>query len=329
MSTTALSVAWFAQPSCSHSATAEFQSQLSENLFDGSLMRIDVPQISQQSLERFERLRAIKANNQPIFSANDFQPDDMFGKQFLSHAVFASLLKHHISKLKSGSNQLLYISALGALENQFFCDSSPEFFFYDAYSWDSRKLQNEKKKFQINRPTEKVRDYVISQRHRVTREILTGNRKPIKKKHDLPSTTTTTVLVQREASLITSDVRRLLKQLSQSVNEILDPVTLQDFLSFRNALGVVLDCNGVAVTPVSYQQFMNEWESAPQPIQGATWIQSILWKWLYVSFPSHRSKFFDGQHDSNALKHKKAMARSRRLKGLNELIRNAVARGAQ
>ena len=118
MSTTVLNDVWFAQPAIAQSVGRESNIQLSENQFDPSTMLIDVASIGQQSLERFEKLRAVKANNQVIFPANYFRPADHFGDQFLSHAIYTSLLDNHISKLRSGDIKSFHDSVLGEIQNQ-------------------------------------------------------------------------------------------------------------------------------------------------------------------------------------------------------------------
>jgi spermidine/putrescine-binding protein len=118
----------------------------------------------------------------------------------------------------------------------------------------------------------------------------------------------------------------LYRKLSQLPKGIPDNNLAKEFLDFINALGICLNCNANPVTQAAYQQFMIDWNSAPQPVQGATWVQALLWKWLYISFPADRSKYFAAANEPDILKHKKTVARSRRLEGLNDLISDYIAR---
>ena len=323
MSTTVLNGVWFAQPAIAQRVGRESNIQLSENQFDPSTMLIDVASIGQQSLERFEKLRAVKANNQVIFPANYFRPADHFGDQFLSNAIYTSLLDHHISKLRSGDIKSFHDSVLGEIQNQFFWDSSPAYFFSDAYSWDSGELRDKIEEFQIDRPSERVRDYVSLRRIKVTRQISKGNRTPFNSRDDLSQAYNPT---QAAASQSSAQTARLYRKLSQLPKEIPDNNLAKEFLDFVNALGVVLNCGANPVTQAAYQQFMIDWNSAPQPVQGATWVQALLWKWLFISFPANRSKYFAVANEPDIDKHKKTVARSRRLKGLNDLISDYIER---
>ena len=323
MSTTVLNGVWFAQPAIAQLVGRESNIQLSENQFDPSTMLIDVASIGQQSLERFEKLRAVKANNQVIFPANYFRPADHFGDQFLSNAIYTSLLDLHISKLRSGDIKTFHDSVLGEIQNQFFWDSSPAYFFSDANSCDSGELRDKIEEFQIDRPSERVRDYVSLRRIKVTRQISKGNRTPFNSRDDLSQAYNPT---QAAASQSSAQTARLYRKLSQLPKEIPDNNLAKEFLDFVNALGVVLNCGANPVTQAAYQQFMIDWNSAPQPVQGATWVQALLWKWLFISFPANRSKYFAVANEPDIDKHKKTVARSRRLKGLNDLISDYIAR---
>lgn len=324
MPTTELHVGWFAQPAFSGSVNSESISQLNENDFDAAQMRIDVKNTSRQSSKRFQSLLEIKKEDgQALFPTNHFQPADDFGWEFLSHAVYTSLLDQHISKLRSGDVKSLHDSVLVEIQTQFYLDSSPACFFDDAYSWDSRELRDKIEEFQIDRPSERVRDYVSLRRIKVTRQISTGNRTPIKSRDYLSQADN---LTQAAASQSSAETARLYRKLSQLPNRIPDNNLAKDFLDFTNALGVVLNCGANPVTQSAYQQFMIDWNSAPQPVQGATWIQALLWKWLYMSSPANRSKYFADANESDTVKHKKTVARSRRLKGLNDSISDYIAR---
>jgi hypothetical protein len=325
MSTTALSVAWFAQPSCSHSITKEFRLQLNENAFDGSTMLIDGASISQQSLKRFKNLRAVEVNGQVLFPASHFDDADDFGWQFLSHAVYESLLDGHIADLQSKSSKTFMLGVLGEIQNQFYFESWPEYFFYDVAEWDARKRQTQIEEFRIERPSKKVCDYVVNQKRKTIQKISTGNRVPTKARDPLSQADSSTYVTE---SLVTDDVDFLFQRLTELLTEITDKKLAVDFLDFKNALGVVLKCSGVAVTPDHYQEFMEDWNDAPQPIRGATWIQGLLWKWLYVRLPYERSKYFHGENESDSVKHKISMARSRRLENLNEFLKSAVMRAS-
>ena len=129
MSSTELNVAWFNQPAFQNLFKAESNSQLNENCFNSAQMRIDLADIRDQSLLRFKRLRKIDVAGQSLFPPNYFQPADDFGRQFLSHAVYASLLDQHISELHVVDDKLLNNSVLGELQTQFYLGSSPEHFF--------------------------------------------------------------------------------------------------------------------------------------------------------------------------------------------------------
>jgi hypothetical protein len=325
MSTTELNDVWFAQSTCLQSAAGEFQSQLNENKFDGSTMLIDGASISQQSLKRFKNLRAVEVNGQVLFPASHFDDADDFGWQFLSHAVYESLLDGHIADLQSKSSETFMLGVLGEIQNQFYFESWPEYFFYDAAEWDVRKRQTQIEEFRIERPSKKVCDYVVNQKRKTIQKILTGNRVPTKARDPLSQADSSTYVTE---SLVTDDVDFLFQRLTELLTEITDKKLALDFLDFKNALGVVLKCGGVAVTPDHYQEFMEDWNDAPQPIRGATWIQGLLWKWLYVRFPNERSKYFHGENDSDSVKHKISMARSRRLENLNEFLKSAVMRAS-
>jgi hypothetical protein len=212
MSTTELNDVWFAQPVIAQSVGRESNIQLSENQFDPSATLIDVASISQKALKRFEKLRAVKANNQVIFPANHFRPADSFGEQFLAHAVYEFLLNKHIAYLQSKSSKTFMLGVLGEIQNQFFYDSSPAYFFCDAYSWDSQKLRDKIKKFQIDRPSEGVRDYVSLRRIKVTQKISTGNRTRIKSRDYLSQADN---LTQAAASQSSTETARLYLKLSQ------------------------------------------------------------------------------------------------------------------
>jgi hypothetical protein len=321
VSTTELNDVWFAQSTCLQSAAGEFQSQLSENQFDGSTMFIDSASISQQSLTRFKKLRAVEVNGQALFPASHFDDADDFGWQFLSHAVYECLLDRHIADLQSKSSKTFMLGVFGEIQNQFYFESWPQYFFYDAAEWDVRKRQTQIEEFRIERPSKKVCDYVVNQKRKTIQKISTGNRVPTKTRDPLAQADSSTYVTE---SLGTYDVDFLLQRLTELLTEITDKKLAVDFLDFKGALGVVLKCSGVAVTPDRYQELMEEWNDAPQPIRGATWIQGLLWKWLYVRFPNERSKYFHGDNDSDSVKHKVSVARSRRLENLNEFLKSAV-----
>ena len=100
----------------------------------------------------------------------------------------------------------------------------------------------------------------------------------------------------------------------------------KDFLDFRNMLGVVFNCAVSSVTPSGYQQLMIEWNSAPQPSQGATEIQGLLWKWLYINFPKDRAKYFHDANESAAVINRKTKARNRRVEDLKDFLNDTIAR---
>ena len=85
----------------------------------------------------------------------------------LHHHVLNKIVHHHISKLRTADQKLLHNSVLGEVQTLFYLDSSPKCFFDYASSWDSRKRQDKIEAFRIQRPTEKVRDYVNFQKIRV------------------------------------------------------------------------------------------------------------------------------------------------------------------
>lgn len=325
MSTTALNDLWFTQPQFSDLFDRESNSQLNENQFDGSTMLINAKGISQQSLKRFKNLCAVEVNGQALFPASHFDDADDFGWQFLSHAVYEALLDDHITDLKSKSSKTFTLSVLGEIQNQFYFESWPEYFFYDAATWDARTRQTQIEKFRIGRPSPKVCDYVADQKRKTIRKISTGKRVQTKKGDPLSQADNST---NASALLNTDDIDVLFQRLTELMTEITDNKLAEDFLDFKGALGVVLKCGGDAVTPDRYQQFMKDWNDAPQPIRGATWIQGLLWKWLYVRFPDERSKYFHGKNDSDSVKHRVSMARSRRLENLNEFLKSAVMRAS-
>lgn len=324
MSTTELNVDWFNQPAFPSAFDKESNSQLNENEFDGDEMRIDVARARERTIKRFENLRALKVNGEDLFPADHFRTADTFGGQFLSHAVYASLLDHHISKLHVADDKLLHNSVLGEVQTQFYLDSSPKYFFYYASSWDSRKRQNKIEAFRIQRPTEKVCDYVDFRKIKVVRQILTGNRNPIKKKDDYLSQAVNPS--QEAASISSAETLRLFEEYSDLLSVIPDIKLADDFQDLRNMLSIVLNCADNPVTPLAYQQFMIDWNKAPQPIQGALEIQAILWKWLYMKFPKDREKYFHDATDSATVINRKTKARSRRLKDLNDFLNDTIAR---
>ena len=91
---------------------------------------------------------------------------------------------------------------------------------------------------------------------------------------------------------------RLFEKYSDLLSVIPDIKLADDFQDLRNMLSIVLNCSDNPVTPLAYQQFMDDWDSTPQPIQGALEIQAILWKWLYMKFPEDREKYFHNKTDS-------------------------------
>ena len=323
MPTTELDLAWFVHSAFSSSVSQESNSQLTENKFDGTTMLIEVASISEQSSKRFQSLRAINVNGRGLFPASHFQPADDFGGQFLSHAVFASLFDQHISELRTADEKLLHNSVLGEVQTQFYLASSPEYTFCTAAQWDSRKQIKQVQKFQIERPSKKVRDYVHLRRIEVKHELLTGNRKSEKELEDFYRDCTS-VLVG--ASLSSDETVRLFQRSSELLRGIPETKLAKDFLDFRNMLGVVFNCGENPVTPSDYRQFMIDWNSAPQPIQGATEIEGLLWKWLYLNFPDDRNKYFHTGNMSKAVIDKKTQARSRRLKHLKIFLNDAVAK---
>ncbi len=323
MSATALNDLWFTQQRFSDLFDQESNSQLNENLFDGSTMLINANGISQQSLRRFKNLRAVAVNGQALFPASHFDDADDFGWQFLSHAVYEALLDDHITDLKSKSSKTFTLGVLGEIQNQFYIESWPEYFFYDAAEWDAQERQSKIEKFRIARPSVKVCDYVADQKKKTIRKISTGKRVQTKKGAPLSQADNSTYA---SALLNMDDIDVLFQRLTELLTEITDNKLAEDFLDFKCALGVVLKCGGDAVTPDRYQQFMKDWNDAPQPIRGATWIQGLLWKWLYVRFPDERSKYFHCENDSDSVKHKISVARSRRLENMNELLKNAAMR---
>ncbi len=323
MSKIELKDTWFTQTAFTASFDKESNSQLSENKFYGSTMMIDKASISQQSLERFKNLRAVKVNNQALFPASHFYDADDFGWQFLSHGVYQFLLDRHIAELQSKSSKTFTFSVLGEIQNQFYVESWPEYFFYDAAEWDVQKRQTKIEEFRIKRPSIKVCDYVVDQKRKVIQKVSTGNRSRNKARDPLAQADNSNNAAE---SLSSIEIESLFQKLTELLTEITDNKLAEDFLDFTNALGIFLNCSGDAVTQDRYQQFMLTWNDAPQPIRGATWIQGLLWKWLYVRFPNERSKYFHGENDSDSVKHKISMARSRRLENLNEFLKSAVMR---
>ena len=315
--------AWFTQTALTASFEKESNSQLSENEFYGSTMMIDEASIRQQSLERFKNLCAVEVNNQALFPASHFDDADDFGWQFLSHAVYQFLLDRHIAELQSKSSKPFTFSVLGEIQNQFYVESWPEYFFYEAAEWDVRNRQTKIEEFRIKRPSIKVRDYIVVQTRKVSQKVSTGNRSRIKARDPLAQADSSTNV---SALLDTDDIDLLYQSMTELMTEITDNKLAGDFLDFTNALGIFLNCSGDEVTQDRYQQFMLTWNAAPQPIRGATWIQGLLWKWLYVRFPNERPQYFHGANDSDSVKHKIAMARSRRLENLNEFLKSAVMR---
>jgi len=337
MSTTELNDVWFVQSAIAQSVGRESNIQLSENQFDPSTTLIEVASISQKALKRFEKLRAIKANDEILFPVTHLRPADHFGDQFLSHAVYASLLDQHIFKLCAADQKLLHHSVLGEVQTRFYMASSPEWFFYDRAQWDSRTLKKQVQKFLIGRPQEKVRDYVYRRRIKVKREIETGGTTTAEVKNyedyimvwqegaesNLDGDSTA-----GEAQLNYSEVKSLSEKISGIESEIYDHKVQKDFLDLKRVLSLFMDCSEEPVTPSDYQQFMIDWDKTPKPIRGATEIQKILWKWLYVSFPDDRNKYFHIEGESKTEINNKTQARTRRLKGLNQFLKNAVMRAS-
>ena len=286
-------------------------------------MMIDKASISQQSLERFKNLRAVEVNDQALLPASHFDPADDFGGQFLSHGVYQFLLDRHIAELQSKSSKTFTFSVLGEIQNHFYVESWPEYFFYEAAEWDVRKRQTKIEEFRIGRPSLKVCDYVVDQKRRVIQKVSMGNRSRIKARDPLAQADSSTDV---SAPLDADDIDLLYQSMTELMTEITDNKLAGDFLDFTNALGIFLNCNGDAVTQDRYQQFMLTWNAAPQPIRGATWIQGLLWKWLYVRFPNERPQYFHGANDSDSVKHKISVARTRRLENMNEFLKRAVMR---
>ena len=318
-----LEAAWFTQLAFSTLFKTESNSQLNENKFDSSEMFIDAMSISEQSSKRFKSLRAINVDGQHLYPANHFQPADYFGQQFLSHAVYASLFDQHISRLQRVEKLDFNRCVLGEIQNRFYRNSMPEDFFYDAASWGSKKRQNQIEKFQIGRPKPRVCDFIFSEKKEVKRRILSGNSVPIFDSDFLEEADDPT---QAALPLIEKKTERLIKRLDELLMGATDNKLAKDLLDFTRVLGVVLSCGNADVTSPGYQQFMIDWDSAPKPIQGATSLQATLWKWLFVSFPDDRDKYFHSKGDSNSVINKKTKARSRRLEGLNTLIGDFMAR---
>ena len=332
-----LDAAWFTQLAFSTLFKTESNSQLNENKFNSSGMFIDAISISKQSSKRFKSLRAINVDGQHLYSANHFQPADYFGQQFLSHAVYASLLDQHISILRAADQKLLHNSVLGEVQTQFYLDSSPAYFFYDAAEWDPRTLRDQIQKFLIKRPHEKVRDYVHLRRIKVKREIENGGltkaeyekyAQYMRARQEDVDTNLDGSSTAGEAQLHNSEIVSLLEKFSGLESEIYDHKLLKDFLDLKRVLSLFMDCSKEPVTPSDYQQFMIDWEKTPKPIRGATDIQKILWRWLYVTFADDRDKYFHNEGDSNSVINKKTKARSRRLEDLNKFLKNAVMRAS-
>ena len=337
MSTVELNIAWFSQPAFGLSVKRESHSQLNENVFDSSEMFIDATSISEMSSKRFESLRAITVNGLDLFPANHFDSADYFGEQFLSHAVFSSLFDQHIRKFRRADRKLLHNSVLGEVQTQFYLSSSPEYFFYDRAEWNSQLIEKNKQDFQIGRPSERVRDYVHLRRIEVRREIETGGLKSreygiyeqfleAERRHAGNARSEESPTGAPRIDSTSASV--LIEKFSGSESQISDKNLLKDFLDLMRALNLVKHCRNEAVTPSDYQQFMNDWENTPKAIRGATEIQQILWRWLYVSFPDDRHRYFHTEGDSESEVNKKTKARSRRLKKLNELLKNAAMRAS-
>ena len=318
-----LDAAWFTQLAFSTLFKTESNSQLNENEFDSSGMFIDAMSISEQSSKRFKSLRAINVDGQHLYPANHFQPADHFGQQFLSHAVYASLFNQHISQLQRIEKLDFNRCVLGEIQNSFYRNSMPEVFFYDAASWGSKKRQNQIEKFRIGRPRPRICDFIFSEKKEVKRRILSGNSVPI---FDSDFLEEADDLTQVALPLIEEKIERLIERLDEILVGATDNKLAKDLLDFTRVLGVVLSCGNADVTSPGYQQFMIDWDSAPQPIQGATPLQATLWKWLFVNFPNDRDKYFHNKGDSNSDINKKTKARSRRLEGLNTLIGDFMAR---
>ena len=120
----------------------------------------------------------------------------------------------------------------------------------------------------------------------------------------------------------------LLEKFRGLESEIYDHKLLKDFLDLKRVLSLFMNCSKEPVTPSDYQQFMIDWDKTPKPIRGATEIQKVLWKWLYVSFPDDRNKYFHIEGESKTEINNKTQARTRRLKGLNQFLKNAVMRAS-
>jgi len=332
-----LDAAWFTQLAFSTLFKTESNSQVNENKFNSSEMIMDAMSISEQSSKRFKSLRAINVDGQHLYPANQFQPADYFGQQFLSHAVYASLLDQHISILRAADQKLLHNSVLGEVQTQFYLDSSPAYFFYDAAEWDPRTLRDQIQEFQIKRPHEKVRDYVHLRRIKVKSEIENGGltkaeyekyaRYTTARQEDA-DTNLDGGSTAGEAQLNNAEVKSLFEKFSGLESEIYDHKLLKDFLDLKRVLSFFMNCSKEPVTPSDYQQFMIDWDKTPKPIRGATEIQKILWKWLYVSFPDDRNKYFHIEGESKTEINNKTQARTRRLKGLNQFLKNAVMRAS-
>jgi len=323
VSTTELNDGWFTQQKFLNFYSQESDSQLNENEFDGSTMLTDVAKISQQSLKRFKNLSAVEVNGRALFPASHFDDADEFGCQFLSHSVYQCLLDEHVTDLRSKCSEIFMLGVLGKVQNEFYCESWPEYFFLDAAEWNAQKCQAKIEKFRIGRPRLRVRDYVVKETKKSIQKVLKGNPVQTEKSDPLSQADNSTYGTE---SLDKDDIDFLFQRLTELLTEITDNKLAEDFLDFKNALGVVLKCVSDAVTPDCYQQFMEEWNDAPQPIRGATWIQGLLWKWLYVRFPDERSRYFHGDNDSDSVKHRVSVARSRRLENLNEFLKSAVMR---
>ena len=335
MSTVELNVAWFSQPAFGQSVKRESHSQLNENEFDSYEMFIDATSISEMSSNRFKSLRAINVNGLDLFPANHFDSTDYFGEQFLSHAVFSSLFDQHIRELRTADQKLLHNSVLGEVQTQFYLSSSPKYFFYDRTEWNSQTIEKKKQDFQIGRPSKKVRDYVHFRRIKVKRQIeaggLTSREYGIyeefleaqRRDADSARSGESPAGVPRIDS---TSANGLIERSPGLESGISDKELLKDFLDLKRVLNLVKHCRNGAVTPSDYQQFMNDWQNAPKAIRGATDNQRILWRWLYASFPNDRDKYFHAEGDSELVVNKKTKARSRRLKKLNELLKNAAMR---
>ena len=318
-----LDAAWFTQLAFSTLFNTESNSQHNENGFNGVQMPIGLANIREQSMMRFEGLRKIDVDSQALFPADHFRPADVFGEQFLSHAVYASLFNQHIFQLQRVEKLDFNRCVLGEIQNRFYRNSMPEDFFYNAASWGSKKRQNQIEKFQIDRPRPRVCDFIFIEKREVKRRILSGNSVPIFDSDFLEEADDPT---QAALPLIEEKTERLIERLGELLVGVTDNKLAKDLLDFTRVLGVVLSCGNADVTSPGYQQFMIDWDSAPQPIQGATPLQATLWKWLFVNFPDDRSKYFHNADEGEADRHRKTMARSRRLEGLNTLIGDFMAR---